>query len=194
MASTAPYPQAVALAMLSAIVCLLDLPPLIWHLRNRNAAAVCLVFWILINNFFSLVNAIIWPNDNMSTWFDGVGLCDVEAKIIIGRSFGIASATLCILRSLANVMDQNKITIAPSRAQRMRATAFDLIICIGIPLLAMVFHYIVQPNRYAIAGISGCVPTDIQGPVTIVLLDFPPLILAVVDLYYAGPSLHPFLS
>ena len=90
------YPAAIALSVLAAIVCILDAPALIWHARNRNIAAASLMSWIVITNLISLVNAIIWPNDELQTWFSGVGFCDIQIKIAVGRSTALPGATFCL--------------------------------------------------------------------------------------------------
>lgn len=180
------YPAAVILGLLAATVMLLGLPPLFWHLRNHNAAAGSLVAWIVINNLMTVINIIIWHNDDVQHWYNGVGLCDIEVKIMVARSMALPAATMCILKSLANVMDTSRINLAPSKAQRRRAMILDLTACLGLPLLTMLLHYVVQPTRYAIGGVSGCLATFYESWVTVVLLDVPPLILAVVNVYLAG--------
>lgn len=149
-------------------------------------AAIFLLSWLEILNFTSFVNALIWPNDQTSGWFNGAGLCDIEAKILVAQSTGLVSSTLCILRGLARVMNTEKMVVAPTKAQRRRALAVDLAFCLGIPLVTMLFHYVVQPNRYAIAGISGCRATQVNSWLSILLLTVPALVLALCDLYYAG--------
>lgn len=99
------YPVAVVLPFLAGIVVLLDVPPLIWHIRNRNVAAASLVFWILLLNSFTLSNAIIWPRDDIKSWWGGQGLCDVEVKIFVGGTIALPAALACLMRSLANVLD-----------------------------------------------------------------------------------------
>lgn len=183
------YPNTIVLGTFAGIVSILDLPPLIWHCRNRNIAAACLVGWILLNNIINVINVILWPNDEWKTWYDGRGLCDIEVKIQVARSTALPAAMFCILKSLANVMNTKKVNLAPSKAQRMRSLALDLSMCLGLPLIVMFFHYIVQEARYAIAGISGCEPTQVTSWLSILLLDAPFLILASVDVYFAGEIL-----
>ena len=179
------YPAAVVLAVLTAIVCVLDLLPLIWHARNRNIAAASLIAWLIVSNLIAFINAMVWPSDNIEGWFSGVGLCDIQVKLVVGRSTALPGATFCILKSLADVMNTRRINLAPTKAERVRARAFDLTFCLAIPFISMVLHYIVQPTRYAIIGISGCNPTYLQSWITILLLNVPPLILSLAGAYYS---------
>lgn len=183
-------PSGIALAVLAPITVILNLPPLIWHIRNRNTAAASLVFWILLNNFLSVINLATWPNDNMDTWFSGRGLCDIEAKIMVARSTALPAATLCIIRALAAVINSDR-TMIPSTVQRRRKMILELVWCLGIPVVTMFLHYIVQPNRYFIYGVSGCNPSVSVNWVTVVLLSIPPLLLSIANAWYGGKS---FLS
>jgi len=190
---TGAYPQAVLLAILSFIAVLLNLPPLFWHFKNRNIAAALLVGWLVVNNFFFFLNAIIWPNDNTTadTFYQGVGLCDVEVRVMIGRSTALPATTFCILKSLADVMDTSKIAMTKSKAQRARAMALDLGMGLGLPALIMILYYIVQPCRFVLLGISGCQPGFFPHPLSIVILALPPVLLTLADVYLSGSSLLP---
>ncbi|TKA82446.1 hypothetical protein B0A49_00045 [Cryomyces minteri] len=188
------FPTAIVLGVLSAATIALDILPFVWHFRNRNIAACSLIFWILVLNLCSLINVFLWPNDNTKSWPDGRGLCDVEAKIFVGSFVALTGALLCIMRSLARVMDTEHTVVAPTRAQRRRAVALDLFFCFGLPLYTMVVHYVVQPNRYYLWGISGCSASVDNSWVFIVLIVLPPLLLSLADAYYSGkypPSASP---
>ncbi|GAB7342696.1 hypothetical protein MBLNU457_g0848t1 [Dothideomycetes sp. NU457] len=183
--TTGVYPAAVALGTLSFIAIILDLPPLIWHSKNRNIAASLLISWIIVINLLSLINVFLWPNDNISSpsFHDGSGLCDVEAKLLVGRTTALPAATFCILKGLADVMNTKKITLGPAPGKEWKPLVFNLGFGLGLPLISMVLHYIVQTARYDIVGISGCVPVSFQSSITVVLLDLPPLLLTAVDVY-----------
>ena len=191
--SNPPYPAAIALAVLSTLAILLDLPPLVWHCKNRNVAAGCLISWLVINNLLNLINACIWPNDDTRHLYSGEGLCDIEVKLIVARSTALPGATFCILKSLADVMDTSKVNLAPSKARRVRALVLDLFFGLGVPALTMFLHYVVQPSRYYLTGVSGCVPSFYPSPLTVLLLDVPPVILTIADVYLCSksPSLPP---
>lgn len=179
-------PAGIALAVFAPVACLLNIPPLIFHFRNRNTAAVSLVAWVLFHNLLSLINLLIWPTDDFKDRYNGEGLCDVEIKFIVARAVALPAATLCIVRSLANVMNTNKSISIPTAAQRRRAMVMDLVWCVGLPIIMMFLHYIVQPNRYFLAGVSGCTPSFWSGWVSILLTCLPPLLLSLANAFYAG--------
>ncbi|KAK0916384.1 a-factor receptor [Friedmanniomyces endolithicus] len=163
--TTAPYPAAIALATLSLLVIILLLSPMCWHLRNRNVGATFLVAWTILINLQTLINALLWPHDDIALWYNGAGLCDVEVKLQI--------AFLSLLPLLWPL------------AQRIRDYAVDFSFCLGFPALQMLFHYIDQPTRYLLFGIAGCEASVSKTWVTVLLMDVPPLLWTLVDSYYA---------
>ncbi|KAK5020425.1 hypothetical protein LTR60_000524 [Cryomyces antarcticus] len=50
----------------------------------------------------------------------------------------------------------------------------------------MIVHYVVQPSRYYLWGISGCSASVDNSWVFIVLIVIPPLLLSLADAYYSG--------
>ncbi|KAF4548940.1 Pheromone A receptor-like protein [Elsinoe fawcettii] len=183
--TTEVYPLAILLAVLSGIAILLTIPPLIWHSKHHNFAPSFLISCILLTNIFNLTNATIWHNDHLSTWFSGAGLCDIHVKLTMGLSTALPCATLCILKKLANVMDTDNLTLSPSRSQRRRAALVEGLLCLLTPCATMIAHYLVQPTRYAIGGIEGCLPSLYDTWASVFLIILPPAVLALVNVYFA---------
>ncbi|KAK5134852.1 hypothetical protein LTR08_006084 [Meristemomyces frigidus] len=183
--ATPVYSSAVVLAIFSFLTVLLIIPPMCWHFRNRNLGATLLVAWTIIMNLQSFVNALLWPADDVNTWYNGSGLCDVEVKLQVAWGVAGPAALGCVLRALANAMNTDRATLIKSKAQRRRDYALDLSWCIGFPLLQMLLHYIVQDRRYYVFGISGCVPSLSSSWLSILLVYIPPVIWTLVDGYFA---------
>ncbi|KAI9684279.1 MAG: a-factor receptor [Bathelium mastoideum] len=180
------YASAIVLAVFSLLNVLLDLPPFIFHLGARNVAASSLILWIILMNLFDLVNALLWPTDDISKWFSGTGLCDVEVKLFVGAQVGQLGALICIMQELARVLDTQNVTLGRTSSEEKRRKVWELVVCWGMPVLLMLSHYIVQPARYSIFGVSGCtVMVDNSWP-AIVLVQIWPAIFALVDVYYSG--------
>jgi pheromone a factor receptor len=179
-------PQGVVLAILAPFVLILNFPPLIWHLRNRNTAAISMVFWVMLMNFLSVLNVIIWPYIDMRHMYDGQGLCDVEIKLSGARTMGLNAAILCLLRSLAAVLNVDKNLLGPSKAQKRWNRVVELTWCVGLPLLTMVLQYIVQTRRFALLGVSGCQPVSLMGWTGFVLIYLPPIVANTIAIYYGG--------
>lgn len=181
---------AVFQAILGFLVLALDIPPLIWHFKHRNFAPVVLISFMSLMNLQNVINALIWHDNDFETWFSGVGLCDVEVKLTVASATALPAATLCILKKLANVMDTRNVIVSPTQAQQRRALMLEAGLCIGIPVLSIISHFICQPVRYAILEVAGCTPAGSETWPTIFLLLLPPILLTTAAVYYAG-KIHP---
>ena len=185
--STFPVPPtAVAVPVLAMISIMLDIPPLAWHIRNRNLAASSLVSWIILSNLMNAINPFIWPTDDTESWWIGYGLCDIEVKLMIAATFGVVGSLAAIMRSLAQVLDTERTVLNPSVADRRFQIVTDCLLCFGGPFYSMAVHYIVQPNRYYIFAISGCTTSyDNSWPKFALILIWPP-VLCLLAVYYSG--------
>ena len=185
--STFPVtPNSVAVPILALITLIIDFPPFIWHIRNRNLAASSLVFWIVITNFMNFVNPLIWPTDDIQHWWHGQVFCDIEIKIMMAANFGVVGSMACIMRNLAKALDTEHAVLSPSKAQRRRQIIIDCFFCFGGSVYVVLIHYIVQPNRYYIFAISGCTSSfDNSWPKLVLVFIWPPII-CLVDAYYSG--------
>lgn len=184
------YPATVLIATFSLLISILITPPMLWHLRNRNLGATSLILWVLVLTAQMFLNAVIWPNDDTASWFDGNVLCDIEVKIQIASYVGFPASAASVFRALARVMDTERASLGLTKEQRRRGYAVDILWCAGFPALQMLFHYFVQAKRYFIFGISGCAPTAETSWLMDLLLTTPPVIWTIVCTYYAG-KLHP---
>ena len=188
--STNPPPQvytsAILLATFSFFIILLVMPLMLWHFRNRNIGASVLVAWIVVLLLFTFINAILWPDDDVSKWYNGAGLCDVEVKVQAASHVALPASFACILRALAAVLDTDQASLIQTKVQRRRTYLVDLSFCVGFPVLQMFFHFIVQTNRYYLYGISGCTLSASASWLTMLLLVLPPTIWVIMDTYFAG--------
>lgn len=182
--STSLPPTAIAAPVLSFIALLLDLPPFFWHLKHGNLAATTMVFWIILCLFFDGVNSLIWPTADTAHWWKGYVLCDIQVKLIGAWQAGIPGAALCIMRNLSKVLDTENTVLIPSKTMRRKQLAFDLFFCIGIPIYMISIHYIVQPSRYYIYQLAGCITSWDNSWPTIVLMAIMPPLLSLGAVYY----------
>jgi pheromone a factor receptor len=171
------------LAGLSVVACL---PPLVSLIQSRNVAAVLLVAWITLDNLFNFINPLIWPTDKLSDRFNGAGLCDIEVKLILVSALAIPGALICIFRQLSVILDTEKTTLVPSEGSRRRRLAFELFFCVVCPVYMVVAHFIVQPFRFYVFAISGCVPAIDNSWMGMILIFLPALILCVLAVSYCG--------
>ena len=163
---------------------LLCIPPLICQVTHRNLASSCLIGYIMISDAFYAINALIWSHGDVNSWWDGVGLCDVEVKVQIGYQVALPGTLFCIFYNLAEVMDTDRVPLVPSKAQRLRKRALEITFCFVIPLIAMVLHFICQPFRYGILGVTGCTQSFDESWVSFALVyGWPPVICLLAAVY-----------
>ncbi|KAH6848483.1 pheromone B alpha 2 receptor [Alternaria rosae] len=129
---------------------------MIWHFRQTNIAAGSLILWIVLHNLFNCINPLIWPRDNLTEWWDGRILCDIQIRLQVGSYVGLTASLALVLRKLAHVMDTRNMTVSTSHKSKVKAKIWEVFWCWGVPLFLMGIYYVTQYNRYAIIGIAGC--------------------------------------
>ncbi|OBT99484.1 a-factor receptor [Pseudogymnoascus verrucosus] len=178
--------HAYLLPILSLLSILILIVPFIFHLRARNTGACALIFYLTLFNLMVFINALLWPDNNFSTWWDGAILCDIEVKIMWPITVGVAASTMAITRSLARVLDVENAELNPSRARKRRRVWVDLGICFAVPLLIVGLHHVVHNRRYLIVAIGGCTDSYSGSWPSILIIWIWPLVFTLVNVYYAA--------
>lgn len=181
------YPLAYIIPILATLVIILDIPPLVWHYKNKNLAAFTMVLWMVLLIFTLFLNAILWPNDDTVHWFSGKGVCDVQVYFFVGSWTGIPCCLLCIMRSLARIMD-TKNTVVNQNSRRRRNLIIDAVICFVPATIEMSVFYVVQRTRFFILGITGCTATVDNSWLGSLLIFVWPLAICLPVAVYAGES------
>ena len=179
-------PAAIAVPLLACTIMIINIAPFIWHVKNRNLSAASLVFWIVLTLFFDFINALIWPTDDIVNWFKGFILCDIEVKLMLGATVGIPGSLASIMRNLAMVLNTEKPVLTSTPAQRRRKLLIETLLSFGFPAYMMAIHYVVQPSRYYIYAIAGCVVSFDDSWPTVVLMWIWPSVLSLVGVFYSG--------
>ncbi|KAG1762809.1 GPCR fungal pheromone mating factor [Suillus placidus] len=172
-------------AFLAALSLLLPLP---WHWRAGNVATLSIIAWLFILNVVYGVDAIIWANNVnivIPVW------CDITSKIIIGSTFALPAACLCICIHLERVASVHRAKTS-QRDKRIRQL-FELFMCFGLPMVFMGLHHIVQGHRFDIIEEYGCRPTTYVSIPAIFLIWVPPLTLSAITLGFACASFVHFM-
>ncbi|MCJ1351119.1 MAG: a-factor receptor [Icmadophila ericetorum] len=178
--------EAVVVLFLSIIAIIICILPFIFHIKQRNFPAICLVFWIILINIFNFVNALLWPTDNIESWWNGVGWCDIQVKLVIGSTLGIPGAVASIMRRLVRALDTDNTVLMASERQRRIDLIVNILLCVCLPVYGIVIHYIIQPTRYYIFAVSGCIQSFDNSWPTIVLYYVWPTIICLIASYYCG--------
>ena len=174
------------LVVASALAILLCIPTLVWHAKNRNLPAALMVAWIILADIFNVANALLWPTDNVSTWYDGQGYCDVQVKLDLMGQMGLVGCLVCIMRALAEALNTDRTRLMPSASQRQRERFLVILYCVALPVFICIAHFVVQPNRYYIFALSGCVPSYSDAWLSVLLVHIWMPAVCLVAGYYAA--------
>ncbi|KAH4126996.1 hypothetical protein HBI62_185620 [Parastagonospora nodorum] len=165
----------------SWILCLL---PLSWHFRQGNVAAGSLILWVIMVNFCNSINPLIWPRDNTTEWWNGNVWCDINVRLQVGCIVGTTASAAMIVRKLARVMDTRNITVSSSRDSKFKERGLEILWCWIYPLVLILLYYIVQPVRYMIYGIIGCLSAyDSSWPSMVLISIWAPITTLVATGY-----------
>ncbi len=182
----------VARVMLAFTGILLCWVPLRLLVRNGEFAVVVLIIDVVVMNLFTILNSIIWHDDDWSTWWDGAGLCDVEVYLSGPLQTIYAASIFTVMYHLAQ---QVKVTGAGrDRSLRTRRNLIQAAIIFPIPLVQLLFTYFDLAQRYIIGTLIGCAAVyDSSWPKTLVY-DAPPAAFAVLSVPYACMCVSKLLS
>ncbi|OSD03756.1 B mating type pheromone receptor [Trametes coccinea BRFM310] len=179
------YPILPISAFIGAVLVLVPVPS---HWRARNYATVSLVAWLFILDVIYGINSIVWRDNveiKLLVW------CDITTKLTIGASVALPAAAMCICKHLELVASGRVVRV--SHADKRRRMYFDLAMCYSLPAIIMALHYIVQGHRFDIVEAFGCQPATYYSIPGVFIVWFPPLLLAVISMVYAGLALYHFL-
>ncbi|KAH7882760.1 pheromone A receptor-domain-containing protein [Phlebopus sp. FC_14] len=127
--------------------------PLPWHLEAWNTGTCLYMIWTGLACLNQFINSIVWNSDVINrapVW------CDISTKFMIGSAVAIPASSLCINRRLYQIASISSVT--KTRAEKRRDVMVDLAIGLGIPIIEMCVHYVVQGHRFNIFEEVGCYP------------------------------------
>ncbi|KAF8174226.1 pheromone A receptor-domain-containing protein [Pholiota molesta] len=184
MSSDPTYPLFPVLSFLGFVLVLVPLP---WHLQAWNSGTCAFMIWTSLACLIEFINGQIWAgnlNDNLPVW------CDISSKFLLGAGVGITASTLCISRRLYGITSVQTVSI--TIADKRRAVIIDLCIAVGIPVLVMALHYIVQPHRYNIVEDIGCYAAIYNTLPAYFLVYMWPILLGVISFVYSALTFRAF--
>jgi pheromone a factor receptor len=172
----------VSLAIIANLVCLV---PLRLLYRNGELAAVIFILSVEIKNLETIVNAFIWRNDDVSSWWAGYGWCDFDNhlhNIVIGF---FVTCLLAIVRNLAHqvgLMRANALTAK----EKQRRNWIQALIIFPFPIIQLALTHPVTAQRYIVGSLMGCDWVAHNSWPFLVFFVLPPPIFAFVTAAYAS--------
>ncbi|KAI6110416.1 pheromone A receptor-domain-containing protein [Pisolithus croceorrhizus] len=178
------YPLFPVSAFLGFIVVLIPLP---WHLQAWNSGTCMYIAWTALGCLLHFVNSVVWRNNALNVapvW------CDISTKLFIGAGVGIPAAGLCISRRLYKIAVIKSVAV--TREDKRRAVIVDLTIAIGIPVVVMALHYVVQGHRFDILEDVGCWPSIYNTLPAYFLVFMWPTLLGCISFIFSALNLRAF--
>ncbi|KAJ4312354.1 hypothetical protein N0V84_009968 [Fusarium piperis] len=171
----------VLLATLANIICLVPLKHLY---RNSEFAAVVFLLNIEVTNLDTIVNALIWRNDDTDSWWPGYGLCDLSPYI---HNFNIALFVTCLLAMMRNLAQQvgllraNPLTVREKRRRHL----VQALIIFPLPTIQLCWVWPLTAQRYVVGTLVGCSWVASPSWPYIVFFVTAPVVIAVMTSGYA---------
>ncbi|KAJ3746243.1 pheromone receptor [Lentinula detonsa] len=165
----------------------LSVIPLPWHLQAWNSGTCAFMIWVGCFCLVLFINSLIWADNAINSvpvW------CDISSQIILGAGVGIPASTLCISRRLYRIISTQTVSITLD--DKRRAIYEDLAIAVGLPVLVLILHIIVQPHRFTIFEEYGCSPATYNTLPAYFLYYMWPVLIGLVSFVYSSLTLRSF--
>ncbi|KAG6288298.1 hypothetical protein E4U46_003384 [Claviceps purpurea] len=171
----------VLFSIISNLVCLV---PLRLLYRNGEFAAVVFILNVQIKNLGTIMNSLIWRNDNIRSWWPGFGLCDVDVHI---QNIGIGLFVTCLLAIVRNLARQVGLMRASALTvqERRRRNLYQALIIFPYPIVQLALTWPVASQRYIVGTLIGCSWNPHASWPYLVFFVLPPPVFALITAGYA---------
>lgn len=156
---------------------------LLWRAGEFAGSVLCTT--ILIMNFMIVVNALIWHNDDVASWYAGYGWCDLQVYISYSLHSAFNISLFEIMRGLASKVALNR-AMAPTARERHRQRIISALFIFTVPIIQVILTYFVISSRYNVATLSGCGGTYFPSWIYLVFYIIPTPAFAVAAAVMAG--------
>ncbi|PIL26108.1 hypothetical protein GSI_11862 [Ganoderma sinense ZZ0214-1] len=163
--------------------------PIYWHLQAWNVGCILYIFWVGGQCLFHGINVLIWKDNVINSapvW------CDIFVHFYIGASIGLCCASLVINRRLYLIATVAVVNVRYE--DKVRRIIVDLLIGLGIPVLAMAVFWFYQGHRFDLIEGIGCVEAYPNTWLAVILYYMWPLIIGLVSGVYCFKTLKAFLA
>lgn len=123
--------------------------------RNGEFAAVVFIANIQVSNLDTIINALIWRDDDTSKWWSGQGFCDVSPYYTNFLNALFGTCLLAIMRNLAQQVGLLRANLLSVQEKRRR-NLVQALIMFPLPILQVAWVWPLTMQRYAVATLVGC--------------------------------------
>ncbi|KAL2134214.1 hypothetical protein VTI74DRAFT_719 [Chaetomium olivicolor] len=156
---------------------------LLW--RNGEFAGTVFCVMLLVINLLTVINALIWRDNNVQEWWIGHGWCDLQAYLQYALHSAFNISLFEIMRGLASKVALNR-AIKPTRSERRRERIVSAMVIFTVPVLQVALNYLTTITRYNINTLVGCTPTYMPSWITLVFYVLPIPAFAIAAGVMAG--------
>ncbi|CAG8955967.1 hypothetical protein HYFRA_00008821 [Hymenoscyphus fraxineus] len=152
--------------------------------RKGNFAACSMIAATVMLNLYQFLDAVIWQNDDPSTWFSGVGLCDIQGYSRYMFTTALLTTIACFIKNLADVFNTDNHVVAITSAMKRKKLIVDILFCWLLPVVQVIVHYMITLGRFAVFPVYGCYDEmDNSWPYIVVYLIWGPIFTLVAAFY-----------
>ncbi|KAK3990614.1 pheromone A receptor-domain-containing protein [Cladorrhinum sp. PSN332] len=123
--------------------------------RNGEFSGMMLCAIAMIINLQTVLNSLIWRNDNVSSWYDGRGWCDLQTYLLFPLSTAFNICLFEVMRGLAAKCAIDRVTSLNSH-ERKRHRIISAFVIFTVPLIQMALTYPLSVGRYNVSTLVGC--------------------------------------
>ncbi|KAK4242631.1 hypothetical protein C8A03DRAFT_29227 [Achaetomium macrosporum] len=160
---------------------------LLW--RNGEFGGTVLCVMLLVVNLQTVINALIWRNDNVETWWAGYGWCDIQAYSNFALHTAFNVSLFEIMRGLATKVVLNR-AVKLSRSERRRQRIVSALVIFTFPVIQVLVNYFATFDRYNISTLVGCGAVYYPNWIFLVFYILPTPVFAVGAAYMAGLTFY----
>jgi pheromone a factor receptor len=172
----------VFLSLISFFVALVP-ARLLW--RNGEFAGTVFCVMLLIFNVITIVNALIWRDNNVENWWAGYGWCDIQVYTFFALHTAFNVSMFEIQRGLASRVALRRAD-KPTRNEIRRGRIISAAVIFTFPVIQVVLTYFSTISRYNISTLVGCSAVYYPNWIYLVFYIIPTPVFAVLAAITAG--------
>ncbi|EAQ89200.1 hypothetical protein CHGG_05819 [Chaetomium globosum CBS 148.51] len=160
---------------------------LLW--RNGEFAGAVICIMLLVLNLITVINALIWRNDNVQTWWAGQGWCDMMTYTYFAMHTAFNICMFEIMRGLASKVALNRAD-KPTRSERRRQRIVSALVIFTVPVIQVILTYFTTFGRYNVSTLIGCSAVYYPNWLFLVFYILPTPVFAVGAAYMAALTFY----
>ncbi|KAK4244397.1 pheromone A receptor-domain-containing protein [Corynascus novoguineensis] len=160
---------------------------LLWRSGEFGGTTICVM--LLILNLITVINALIWRDDNVERWWAGQGWCDFLTYTFFAMHTAFNICMFEIMRGLASKVALNR-AVKPTRSERRRQRVVSAMVIFTIPAIQVMLTYFATFGRYNVSTLVGCSAVYYPNWVYLVFYVLPTPVFAVAAAYMAALAFY----